>query len=67
MLWRIILGYPLGSTEHILPAAIVNLLGAEGHQGEAYYEGLLEIMQLENVFVHIYGKKETRPGRKMVI
>jgi len=65
MLWRIILGYPLGSTEHILPAAIVNLLGAEGHQGEAYYEGLLEIMQLENVFVHIYGKKETRPGRKM--
>ncbi|MEO6720764.1 MAG: 5-(carboxyamino)imidazole ribonucleotide synthase [Ferruginibacter sp.] len=65
MLWRIILGYPLGSTEHILPAAIVNLLGAPGHEGEAYYEGLPEIMQLENVFVHIYGKKETRPGRKM--
>ena len=65
MLWRIILGYPLGSTEHILPAAIVNLLGAEGYQGEAHYEGLVEIMQLENVFVHIYGKKETRPGRKM--
>ena len=65
MLWRIILGYPLGSAEHILPAAIVNLLGAEGYSGEAYYEGLHEIMQLENVFVHIYGKKETRPGRKM--
>jgi 5-(carboxyamino)imidazole ribonucleotide synthase len=65
MLWRIILGYPLGSTEHILPAAIVNLLGAEGHTGEAYYEGLQEILQLENVFVHIYGKKTTKPGRKM--
>ncbi len=65
MLWRVMLGYPLGSTEHILPAAIVNLLGAEGYSGEAVYEGLNEILQIENVFVHIYGKKETRPGRKM--
>ena len=65
MLWRVMLGYPLGSTEHILPAAIVNLLGAEGHTGEAIYEGLNEILQIENVFVHIYGKKQTRPGRKM--
>ena len=65
MLWRVMLGYPLGSTEHILPAAIVNLLGAEGHSGEATYEGLNEILQIENVFVHIYGKKQTRPGRKM--
>ena len=65
MLWRIILGYPLGSTEHILPAAIVNLLGEPGYNGEAVYEGLKEIMEIENVFVHIYGKKETKPGRKM--
>ena len=65
MLWRVMLGYPLGSTEHILPAAIVNLLGAEGHSGEAVYEGLHEILQIENVFVHIYGKKQTKPGRKM--
>ncbi len=65
MLWRIMLGYPLGSTEHILPAAIVNLLGEAGYNGEAVYEGLNEILQIENVFVHIYGKKETRPGRKM--
>jgi 5-(carboxyamino)imidazole ribonucleotide synthase len=65
MLWRVMLGYPLGSTEHILPAAIVNLLGAEGHSGEAVYEGLNEILQIENVFVHIYGKKQTKPGRKM--
>lgn len=65
MLWRIMLGYPLGSTEHILPAAIVNLLGQPGQSGEADYEGLKEILDIENVFVHIYGKKETRPGRKM--
>jgi 5-(carboxyamino)imidazole ribonucleotide synthase len=65
MLWRIMLQYPLGNTEHILPAAIVNLLGEEGHSGEAIYQGLEEILKIENVFVHIYGKKETRPGRKM--
>lgn len=65
MLWRVILGYPLGCTEAILPAAIVNLLGAEGYAGEACYEGLQEIMKLDNVFIHIYGKKETKPGRKM--
>lgn len=65
MLWRIMLDYPMGSTDHILPAAIVNLVGAEGFSGLAQYEGLYEILQIENVFVHIYGKKETRPGRKM--
>lgn len=65
MLWRVILGYPLGCTETILPAAIVNLLGAEGYAGDACYEGLQEIMKLDNVFIHIYGKKETKPGRKM--
>ena len=65
MLWRIILDYPLGNTKHILPAAIVNLLGAEGHSGDAHYEGLDEVLQMDNVFVHIYGKKQTKPGRKM--
>ena len=65
MLWRIMLGYPLGNTDPILPAAIVNLLGAESFTGIPIYEGLGEVLQIDNVFVHIYGKKETRPGRKM--
>lgn len=65
MLWRVMLGYPLGNTGHILPAAIVNLVGAEGFEGEARYEGLTEVLQMDNVFVHLYGKKLTRPGRKM--
>ena len=65
MLWRILLNYPLGNPDHILPAAIVNLLGEEGHSGEAIYEGMNQILQLENVFVHIYGKKNTKAGRKM--
>ncbi|HMO62753.1 MAG TPA: 5-(carboxyamino)imidazole ribonucleotide synthase [Ferruginibacter sp.] len=65
MLWRVLLNYPLGNTGHILPAAIVNLIGAEGHSGTAYYEGLEEILKIPNAFVHIYGKNETKPGRKM--
>ncbi|MBS1512344.1 MAG: 5-(carboxyamino)imidazole ribonucleotide synthase [Bacteroidetes bacterium] len=65
MLWRVMLNYPLGNTDHILPAAIVNLLGAPGYSGQAKYEGLEEVLKIENVFVHIYGKAETKPGRKM--
>jgi 5-(carboxyamino)imidazole ribonucleotide synthase len=61
MLWRVI----LGNADAILPGAIVNLWGEQGHQGIAHYEGLDEVLQMDNVFVHIYGKKETRGGRKM--
>lgn len=65
MLWRIMLGYPLGNADEILPAAIVNILGEEGHSGPAYYDGLDQVLTMEHVFVHIYGKKDTKPGRKM--
>jgi 5-(carboxyamino)imidazole ribonucleotide synthase len=65
MLWRVILGYPLGNTDLILPGAIVNLVGSEGCEGEAHYEGLNEVLQMDNVFVHIYGKTDTKAGRKM--
>jgi 5-(carboxyamino)imidazole ribonucleotide synthase len=65
MLWRILLEYPLGNTDPILPAAIVNLLGADGFSGPAHYEGLSEILTMDNVFVHLYGKTHTKPGRKM--
>ncbi len=65
MLWRIMLQYPLGNTEHILPAAIVNIIGENNHSGPAYYQGLAEVLAMDNVFVHIYGKTQTKPGRKM--
>jgi 5-(carboxyamino)imidazole ribonucleotide synthase len=65
MLLRILLNYPLGNTDAILPSAIVNIIGSEGHSGEVYYEGLEEVLKMDNVFVHIYGKKQTKPGRKM--
>ncbi len=65
MLWRIMLDYPLGNTDHILSAAIVNIVGEQGHTGSAHYEGLNEVLAMDNVFVHIYGKSQTKPGRKM--
>ncbi|RYZ16102.1 MAG: 5-(carboxyamino)imidazole ribonucleotide synthase [Chitinophagaceae bacterium] len=65
MLWRILLGYPLGNTKAILPSVMINIIGAEGHSGPAVYEGLEEVLKIDNAFVHLYGKSETRPGRKM--
>ncbi|HQX97121.1 MAG TPA: ATP-grasp domain-containing protein, partial [Chitinophagaceae bacterium] len=65
MLWRIILGYPLGNTEVIMPSIMVNIIGAEGFSGDVKYEGLEEVLKIENAFVHLYGKKQTKPGRKM--
>jgi 5-(carboxyamino)imidazole ribonucleotide synthase len=65
MLWRIMLQYPLGNTDHIMPAALVNIIGEEGYSGAAIYEGLEEVLKIQDVFVHIYGKNITKPGRKM--
>lgn len=65
MLWRIMLGYPLGNTKPIMNSAIVNLIGEDNYKGTAKYVQLEEVLKIENVFVHIYGKKETKPGRKM--
>jgi 5-(carboxyamino)imidazole ribonucleotide synthase len=65
MLWRIILNYPLGNTAMIMSSMMVNLLGAEGYSGKTHYEGLEEILSIPDVFVHLYGKTDTKPGRKM--
>ncbi len=65
MLWRILLNFPLGNPDTILPAALVNLIGSEHHTGTAHYEGLEKVLAMDNVFIHIYGKEQTKPGRKM--
>jgi 5-(carboxyamino)imidazole ribonucleotide synthase len=65
MLWRVLLDYPLGNTDHLMSAAIVNLLGEENCTGPVLYEGLNKILAMDNVFVHLYGKTHTKPGRKM--
>ncbi len=62
---RAILDLPLGATDTIQPAVMVNLVGEEGHTGPVLYEGIEEIMALSGVYVHLYGKAETRPFRKM--
>jgi len=62
---RAILNLPLGSTQQISPAALVNLLGEEGQEGVARYEGIEEILSIPGAFPHIYGKAQTRPYRKM--
>ena len=62
---RAILNLPLGSTESKVAGVMVNLVGAEGYQGKVVYENIEQIMAMEGVTPHIYGKKETRPFRKM--
>ncbi|MEO9482677.1 MAG: 5-(carboxyamino)imidazole ribonucleotide synthase [Ekhidna sp.] len=62
---RAILNMPLGSTELISPAAMVNLLGEDGFTGNALYEGMEACMAMKGVYVHLYGKKLTKPFRKM--
>ena len=62
---RAILNLPLGATALISPAAMVNLLGEDGFTGNAKYEGLNDCLAESGVFVHLYGKKLTKPFRKM--
>ena len=62
---RAILNLPLGNTDIILPSVMVNLLGADGHTGRVHYEGLSEVMAMDGVELHIYGKTITKPFRKM--
>jgi len=62
---RAILDLPLGSTRLKACAIMVNLLGEDGHQGPPRYEGIEKCLALEGTHMHIYGKKETRPYRKM--
>lgn len=62
---RAILDIPLGHTESKVAGIMVNLVGAEGHTGEVLYENIEKIMAMSGVTPHIYGKKVTRPFRKM--
>ncbi len=62
---RAILNLPLGKTDIKLSGIMVNLVGAEGYNGEVIYKNIKDILKMEGVTPHIYGKKETRPFRKM--
>lgn len=62
---RAVLNLPLGETKNKVSGVMVNLVGAEDYQGAVVYENIEKILKLNGVTPHIYGKKETRPFRKM--
>ncbi len=62
---RAILNLPLGNTESKVAGIMVNLVGDEGFSGPVIYENIEQIMGIDGVTPHIYGKRETRPFRKM--
>ena len=62
---RAILDLPLGNTDSKVAGVMVNLVGAEGYQGDVIYENIEQILAMEGVTPHIYGKRQTRPFRKM--
>lgn len=62
---RSILNLPLGNTDSKVAGIMVNLVGEEGFSGDVIYQNIAEILKIDGVTPHIYGKKETRPFRKM--
>lgn len=62
---RAILNLPPGNTDNVMPSAMVNLLGEDGHEGMVHYEGLGYVMSIKGAHVHLYGKQHTKPFRKM--
>jgi 5-(carboxyamino)imidazole ribonucleotide synthase len=62
---RAIFNLPLGNTENISNAVMINLLGEPDFEGLAIYQGIEDAMKIDGVFIHLYGKKYTKPFRKM--
>ncbi len=62
---RAILNLPLGKTDSKVGGIMVNLVGEEGYNGDVVYQNIESIMEMDGVTPHIYGKKQTRPFRKM--
>lgn len=62
---RAILDLPLGATDTVQPAVMVNLVGKPESQGPVHYQGIEKVLAMPGTYVHLYGKAETRPFRKM--
>jgi 5-(carboxyamino)imidazole ribonucleotide synthase len=63
--WRAILDLPLGDTSIVKPGVMINLLGEMGYEGPAKYDGLEDVLKFGGVYIHLYGKLNTKPFRKM--
>lgn len=65
MQMRVLQNLPLGHTGIIKPSLMLNLIGEPAHSGAVHYSGLNEAMEIPGVYIHLYGKHQTKPGRKM--
>jgi 5-(carboxyamino)imidazole ribonucleotide synthase len=63
--YRVLKNLPLANTSTKGFSGMLNLVGEENYWGKVKYEGLENVLKLPNTYVHLYGKKETKPGRKM--
>jgi 5-(carboxyamino)imidazole ribonucleotide synthase len=63
--WRAILNLPLSETTILQQSVLLNLLGSPDKEGDVYYEGMQSVLALEGVYLYLYGKKKTKPFRKM--
>lgn len=64
-MYRVVKNLPLADTDVMGYSGMLNLVGAEGYAGKVIYEGMEEVLKLPQTYVHLYGKTETKPGRKM--
>lgn len=62
---RAISNYSLGNTEILAPSCMVNVLGEDGYTGSVKVEGINEMLKVDSAYLHLYGKKDTKPFRKM--
>ncbi len=64
-LLRALFNFSLGSTDIKIPAVMINLLGDPNYSGVTNYQGISEVLKIDGVKLHLYGKQTTRPNRKM--
>ncbi|SHL76378.1 5-(carboxyamino)imidazole ribonucleotide synthase [Chryseobacterium polytrichastri] len=64
-MYRVVKNLPLADTDFLTFSGMLNLVGAEGFEGNVIYEGMDDVLKMPKTYVHLYGKTETKPGRKM--
>lgn len=64
-IYRVLKNLPLADTDAVGFSGMLNLVGEENYSGKVYYEGIEEVLKMPKTFIHLYGKTETKPGRKM--
>lgn len=63
--YRVVTNQPLADTDAFGFSGMLNLVGENNYSGKVKYQGLEEVLKLPKTYVHLYGKTETKPGRKM--